>query len=219
MQRRTGASGRKGPREMLTALGLQNSLRWFHKHFQPPDDCTVIKRACPTSSPCHASPGTATIQVVQPTEPVNWSGQNQPYKRTQIIFGWVCSPIELTTWPPNCRHGPVREGVRGQGWSHLLWWLWSLQLVKLIWKPHVLWGPVTKFVSFGKSLQSLLIRSTACEIMALRVILSGRGAFWRISWEIVFFEIHRGAVPVPPMAIWSTVSLCRKGVSHPMGEI
>jgi len=30
-------------------------LSEFHKHFQPSDDCTVIKKACPISCPCHAS--------------------------------------------------------------------------------------------------------------------------------------------------------------------
>ena len=143
--------------------------------------------------------------------------KNNPTK-APVIFRWVCSLSHLTAWPRDCRRWPARQRGKGTGWSYLLWWLQSLQSVKLIRKPHVFWGPVTKFASFGKSLQSLLICSIVCEIVALQVILSGRGAFWRISKEM-FFEIHRGAASVPAMAIQAIVSVCRKGVSHLMVEI
>lgn len=73
-------------------------------------------------------------------------------------------------------------------------------------------------MSFVKSLHSLLVCSIACEILAVQVILSGRGAFWRTSKEIMFFEIHRGAAPVSPGAVWAIAKPLQKICEPPNGR-
>lgn len=87
---------------MHTALGFQNPMGQFHKHFQPSSDCTVIKKACPASFPCHASP------VQQPTGCLAnsiskriWTKSNPT--KPPAIFRWVCALIHLTAWPCDCR--------------------------------------------------------------------------------------------------------------------
>lgn len=139
MQCWTGASGRKGHREMHTTLGLQNHLRGFTSTFSHLMIALLLKRHVPP-----LAPATLPQYSNHPGCLVNWSSKliwtkKKSYKNTNN-FQMGCSPIDLIAWPCNYRHWPVRHRGEGMGWSHLFWCLHSLQPVKLIRKPHVLWG-------------------------------------------------------------------------------
>lgn len=112
MQCWTGASGRKGHREMHTTLGLQNRLRGFHKHFQPSDDCTVIKKACPNSCPCHASSVRQSSRLVGQLKQQTDLDKKQSYKNTNNFQMGVFSD-----WS-NCAATQLQALARDtQGWG------------------------------------------------------------------------------------------------------
>lgn len=106
--------GEKDPREMHTTLGLQNAVRWFHKPFQPSNDCAVIKRACPTSSPCHAPPAqkptTLFGQLHQQTDLDKKQSSKKPSNFQRGVF--------LDSY--DCKCCPTKWRGGRTGWTPLL---------------------------------------------------------------------------------------------------
>lgn len=86
----------------------------FHKHFQPSDDCTVIKKACPTSCPCHASSVQQSSRLFGQLKQQTDLDKKKSYKNTNN-FQMGCSPIDLIAWPCNYRHWPMRHRGEGMG--------------------------------------------------------------------------------------------------------
>lgn len=178
-------------------------MRWFHKPFQPSKDCAVVKEACSTSSPCHPSP------VQQPTtlfgqlhQQTDLDKKQSSKKPSNFQMGVFLDSYDCSCCPTKWRGGRT-------GWSHLLWWLQSHQLVKLV-RKLVLWGSLTKFTSLRKHLQSLLTSFIVYGIVAVWVILSGTRAFWMVSKLLLFCDICRGAVSVPVKDIQVNGSLQKR---------
>lgn len=164
----------------------------------------LLKRHIPPFFPCHTSPAQQpTMLFGQLHQQTDLDKKQSSKKPSNFQMGVFLDSYDCRCWPTKWRGGRT-------GWSHLFWWMQSPQLGKLVRKLRVLWGPVTKFASCGKFVQSLLTCFIVYEIVALWVILSGTRAFWIISKELLFFGIYRGEASVPFTDIQVNVSLQKR---------